>query len=110
MTESFLLGVHAAGTIKSEMHEEDGELIFTDTMPASEVQKIIDQNNLDKQHEVRKTGPSGHGVVAARIPLPMWTQWQKEWREKYKPYMKWHVFLKRRLNSNEYQELTFQKI
>ena len=89
MAESFLLGApHAGGTIQSAMHFEDDDIIFTDVMPASEVQKIIDWNAAEKAMEQKPTGPNGHGAVAARLPLPMWQAWQNEWKRQYKPYIK----------------------
>lgn len=109
MGDTFLVDKHPGGIV-SEVTVEDDEIIFTDTMPGDIVQKILDENAAVQTAGLSKTGPNGAGVIGARIPLPMYMAWQKEWREKYKLYMKWHVFLKRRLNSNEFSKLVFQKL
>lgn len=109
MAKSFVLDVNP-GNIITSVHEEDDELIFTDVMPGETVKQILDDNERIRQEGLSKTGPSGLGTIGARIPLPTWTAWQKEWSETYKPYMKWNVFLKRRLNDPDYKNFVFQRL
>lgn len=110
MGETFITGVNPGGIVE-KVTEEDGELILEDEMPGEVVDKILDENEAYRNMQAAKTGPSGNGVIGARIPLPTYMAWQKEYREGPKKWgVKWHVFLKRRLNSGEFSKFVFQKL
>lgn len=85
---------------------DDGELVTRDIMSGRNVQQILDDNQ-----RVRNDAPhnkKAQGVMAARIPLPLFHTWKKEWKKVYKQDMTWHQFLIRRINDRDYGQLRTQ--
>lgn len=94
------------GVIETRVSVNDDELVSRDIMSARNVQQILDDNQ-----RVRNDNPhnkKAQGVMAARIPLPLFHEWKKEWKTGFNQDMTWHQFLLRRINDRDYGQLRTQ--
>lgn len=81
----------------------DGEIVSRDIMNARNVQHILDVNKEIRNGAHHNRVAKGH--KAASIPIPIWSEWRKEWKTKRRDYMTWQTFLAAKLNSSEYSKL-----
>lgn len=101
------------GVTKSAGYEEDGQIILTETMPASVVKEILDANHeSSREHPLSQARSNGTiGVVGARIPITEHYKWRREWRNGPKKWgTPWHKFLKAKLNSPEFKKFRFMNL
>ncbi len=87
--------------------EGGGEIVSRDIQSGAVVQVILDScKEMRTAHD--NMPPSmwgaedGHGYIAARVPITIWTNWRKEWQEKYRDYFTWQTFEVMKLNSREF--------
>ena len=105
------LGFNATGVVETQVAVEDGQIILTDTMPAKAVQHILDSNNHIRNNDFKMSGPSGNGVIGARVPITEWQKWRDEWKVGPKLWgVTWDKFLTKRLNSPAYKNLRFMEL
>lgn len=97
------LGSNGNGT-ETIIRFDDDELISTDVMSGRNVQSILDTNAAFRA-QGRRPNKNAHGRLAASIPIPVYTEWRKQWREKYRDDWTWKTFLTMKLNSRDYSHL-----
>lgn len=97
------LGRNWNGT-ETVVHVDDDELITRDVMSGRNVQSILDRNH-DARSLGRKPNPQAQGRLAASIPIPVYTEWRKEWRTKYRQDWTWKTYLSMKLNSRDFAYL-----
>ena len=97
------LGWNSNGTY-TKLTFEGTEMISQDIMPGKSVQSILD-TNAEKRALGRKPNSSAHGRLAASIPIPLYHEWKKQWRETYRQDWTWKTFLTMKINSRDYSYL-----
>lgn len=94
------------GVIQNHIHVNDDELITRDVMPAHHVQSILDLNAATRNDKLYNR--KAEGRLAARIPIPTWTEWRREWMNTRRQYCTWQTFLAAKINSRDYSYLRAQ--
>lgn len=97
------LGRNWNGT-ETIVHVDDDEMITRDVMPGKSVQSILDRN-ADFRKQGRRPNRTAHGRLAASIPIPLYMEWKKEWRTKYRQDWTWQTFLTMKINNRDYSFL-----
>jgi hypothetical protein len=87
---------------RSRVWVGEKEVVTQDIMPGKTVQKLLDEN-----HRLRQDGfnKKAHGRIAARVPMVMLYEWQKEWRQTYRKDWTWKTYLAMKINSRDYAHL-----
>ncbi len=107
--ELFDLGFN--GITQSKAFEEGDEIITVESMPAGNVQAILDANKRDAEQFASKSRKGDLGVLGARIDIVTWHNWRQDWMKNVKPWGRpWHKYLKDRLNLVENKHLRFMKL
>jgi hypothetical protein len=99
MTRKFLLDVSPTGVEHHVEIAHDGdEMTLVEHTPSSVEAEILDScASLRSLHQRRGAGLQH----AARIPINTYTQWKKEWREKWADVYTWPTFEVMKLNSRD---------
>lgn len=98
------LTISNSGLIQTRLHVDDDEIITEDVMPARVVGRILDENTR-LRNLGRNPNPRAHGRLAARIPLPIYHNWRREWRQKYAQDWTWQTFLAMKINDRDWAKL-----
>lgn len=94
------------GVIQNHIHVNDDELVCRDVMPGHHVQTILDLNKATRNDQLFNRAAEGR--LAARIPLPLYTEWRKQWRETRRQHCTWQTFLAAKINDRNYSYLRAQ--
>jgi hypothetical protein len=94
------------GIIQNVISVNDDELITRDIMAGHHVQAILDSNKRVRNDNAYNK--KAQGRLAARIPLPVYHMWSKEWKASRSQYMTWQTFLAAKINSRDYSYLKTQ--
>ena len=98
-----IIGANGNGTY-TRIDVNDDELISRDIMPGKMVQNILDAN---AAHRSLGRNPNKHarGRLAASIPITLYTEWKKDWRNNHSDKWSWETFLTVKLNNRDYSHL-----
>ncbi len=94
------------GIIKNVISVNDDEMIARDIMPGHHVQTILDANARVRNDNMHNSKAAGR--LAARIPLPTYQTWRKEWQIKGRNHATWATFLAAKINSRDFSYLRTQ--
>ena len=86
--------------VQHKMHVSDDEIIIEEYTP-TQVQNIIK----DEAARIRAQQSAGKNNIAVKMDINTYMQWRQEWMKTYSEDMEWTDFFKRRVNSNEYNDL-----
>ena len=85
---------------------EEGTLIARDVQEGHVMDQILDANAQARNRFVLDRGDrQAYGYLAARIPIVIWQNWRREWKEKYAKYWTWQTFEVMKLNSRDFSYL-----
>ena len=103
----FDFGTNEGGVQNVVSVNDDGELVTRDIQSGAVIQVILD--SCKEMRDMHSNMPpsmwgneDGQGYIAARVPITIWTNWRKEWQEKFRDYFTWQTFEIMKLNSREY--------
>ena len=99
------------GLVRMEAYEEDDQFITREVMDGHNVDRILDRNKADAHLAQERLKSGANSLVAARVPIVLFNQWKKEWRDGPKKYgVLWRAFLAGKVNDPNHANLRFMKI
>lgn len=104
----FDFGFSNATPTRTEGYEEDGQIILTETMPGNVIDAILRENQAKADLYKGKMGRDDMGIIGATVPITLWHKWRTEWKAGPKKWgVRWHKFLKAKLQDPDYKRLRF---
>lgn len=101
MGQKLLLDVAPTGVQHSIDTDEDGFYAVEHT-PTIVEDEILDE--CAKLRGLHQTG-TGNLKLAAKVPILLYYQWKKEWREKYSDTWSWPVFETMKINNRDHEKM-----